>query len=71
VSGHRTEKSTAKPSSVVCSPWASAAPRHSLETGIVSVVEHLVVDAKVLSLDLDDVLAAVESHWTKLRKEKP
>jgi GntR family transcriptional regulator len=34
-------------------------------------VERLVVDAKVLSLDLDDVLAAVESHWTKLRKEKP
>jgi GntR family transcriptional regulator len=34
-------------------------------------VERLVVDAKVLSLDLDDVLAAVESHWTRLRKEKP
>ena len=34
-------------------------------------VERLVVDAKVLALDLDDVLAAVESHWTRLRKEKP
>ena len=34
-------------------------------------VERLVVDAKVLSLDLDDVLVAVESHWMRLRKEKP
>lgn len=34
-------------------------------------LERLIVDAMVLGLDLDDVLAAVESHWTRLRKEKP
>jgi GntR family transcriptional regulator len=34
-------------------------------------LERLVVDAKVLSLELEDVLAAVEGHWRRLRKEKP
>jgi GntR family transcriptional regulator len=34
-------------------------------------VERLVVDAKVLALELRDVLDAVEAHWHRLRSEKP
>jgi len=34
-------------------------------------VERLVVDAKMLSLDLTDVLGAVEAHWDRLRGGKP
>jgi len=34
-------------------------------------VERLVVDAKVLALELRDVLDAVEAHWGRLRSEKP
>lgn len=33
-------------------------------------VERLVVDAKMLSLDLEDVLAAIEGHWQRLRRGK-
>ena len=38
---------------------------------LVDDVERLVVDAMVLSLDLDDVIAAVRTRWGKVRKEKP
>ena len=33
--------------------------------------ERLVVDAKMLSLDLDDVLEAVKAHWRRLKGGKP
>ena len=52
---------------------AASAPASKEQRGALlgDDVERLVVDAKVLSLDLDDVLAAVESHWTRLRRERP
>ena len=34
-------------------------------------VERLVVEAKKLGLDLDDVQAAVAAHWKKLTQNKP
>jgi len=38
---------------------------------LVDDVERLVVDAKVLSLELDDVIAAIRSQWARFRREKP
>jgi GntR family transcriptional regulator len=38
---------------------------------LVDDVERLVVDAKMLGLDLDDVLTAVEAHWRRLKGGKP
>ncbi len=33
-------------------------------------LEHLVVEAKRVSLDLDDLLAAVEAHWNRLTSSR-
>lgn len=38
---------------------------------LVDDVERLVVDAKVLSLELEDVIAAIRGQWARFRKEKP
>jgi len=35
-----------------------------------AAVERLVVDAKMLGLDLRDVLDAIEAHWHRLRGDK-
>lgn len=53
---------------VAASAPASKDQRRAL---LVDDVERLVVDAMMLSLDLDDVVAAVRSRWARFRKEKP
>ena len=51
---------------------AAAAPatREQRRGLLVDDVERLVVVAKVLSLDLEDVLTAVRTRWTRLGKER-
>jgi GntR family transcriptional regulator len=51
---------------VASAPPASARERAALLEG---EIERLSVEAKRLGLDLDEVLAAVESHWRKLTPE--
>ena len=53
---------------VAATPPATKDQRRAL---LVDDVERLVVDAKVLSLELDDVIAAVRSQWARFRKEQP
>jgi GntR family transcriptional regulator len=50
---------------------ATPASKDQRRALLVDDVERLVVDAKVLSLELDDVIAAVRSQWARFRKEKP
>jgi len=53
---------------VAAAPAPSKAVRRQL---LGDDVERLVVDAKMLSLDLIDVLGAVEAHWQRLQRGKP
>ena len=53
---------------VAAATGATKAERRQL---LGQAVERLVVDAKVLALELRDVLDAVEAHWDRLRSEKP
>ena len=48
---------------VAATPAASKAQRRQLLT---EDVERLVVDARMLGLDLADVIAAIEAHWKRL-----
>ena len=51
---------------------AAPAPSKALRRQLLGDdVERLVVDAKMLSLDLIDVLGAVEAHWQRLQRGKP
>jgi GntR family transcriptional regulator len=51
---------------VATRPVASRQERKSL---LGDDLERLVVDAKTLGLELEDVVAAVEAHWARLAKE--
>lgn len=54
---------------VAAAPSSTAAQRKRLLGG---EIERLVVEAKKIGLDLDDVLAAVAEHWEALRdRESP
>ena len=48
---------------VAAAPAASKAQRRQLLT---EDVERLVVDARMLGLDVADVIAAIEAHWKRL-----
>lgn len=50
---------------------APAAGREQRRGLLGDEVERLVVEARTLGLDLDDVLSAVRSHWNRLGKGKP
>jgi GntR family transcriptional regulator len=53
---------------VAAAPAASKTQRRQLLT---EDVERLVVDARMLSLDLADVIAAIESYWKRLGGRTP